>query len=71
MIKNARFAKAIAANISSIAKATAEIKLIETGHWNPAKGGRTGQIADLQNKIKRSEQNIADYLMQPAIDVAL
>jgi hypothetical protein len=65
MIKNATFAKGIAANIGAIAKAHAEIKLIETGHWNPAKGGRAGQISDLQNKIKRAEEHITDYLMQP------
>lgn len=71
MTKNSNFAKGIAANIAAIAKATAEIKLIEVGHFNPSKGGSSGQIADLQNKIKRAEQHIADFLMQPGCEVSL
>lgn len=60
-----RAARGIAANISVIAQSTAKIALIEDGHHNPAKGGAEGQIADLQNKIKRAEAHIADWLQQP------
>jgi hypothetical protein len=62
---NYRAARGIAANMSVIAQSTAKIALIEGGHHNPAKGGSAGQIADLQNKIKRAEEHIADWLQQP------
>ena len=60
-----RAAKGIAANMSLIAQSAARIALIEGGHHNPARGGASGQIADLQNKIKRAEEHIADWFQQP------